>query len=90
MILNLGKCHLMSIGKNTHEDGFNYDNPNESRTVNYGLETVIEHFFLWANLPPEYKLANSLNIFRRKIKNCIGDNCPCRLRKTYVRELSYI
>ena len=27
--------------------------------------------FLWANLPPEYKLENSLNIFKIKIKNWI-------------------
>ena len=26
MILNPGKCHVMSIGKDTHDkDGFNYD-----------------------------------------------------------------
>ena len=38
----------------------------------------------------EYKLVNSLNIFKRKIKNWKGENCPCRLCKTYVRELGYI
>ena len=61
------------------------------RTVNYGLETICYRApFLWANLPPEYKLANSLNIFKRKIKNWKGENCPCRLCETYVRELDYI
>ena len=61
------------------------------RTVNYDLETICYRApFLWANLPPEYKLANSLNIFERKIKNWKGENCPCRLCKTYVRELGYI
>ena len=61
------------------------------RTVNCGLETVgYRAPFLWANLPPEYKLANSSNIFRRKIRNWKGENCPCRLCKTYVRELGYI
>ena len=55
---------------------------NESRrTVNYGLETICYRApFLWANLPPEYKLANSLNIFKRKRKNWKGGNCPCRCR----------
>ena len=44
---------------------------NESRrTVNYGLETICYTApFLWGNLPPEYKLANSLNILKRKTKN---------------------
>ena len=37
--------------------------------VNYGLETICYRApFLWANLPPEYKFANSLNIFKRNIK----------------------
>ena len=65
---------------------------NEStRTINYGSETICYRApFLWANLPPEYKLANSLNIFKRKIKNWKGENCPCRLCKTHVRKLGYI
>ena len=46
-------------------------------------------FFL-ANLPPEYKLANYLNIFKRKRKNWKRKNCPCRLCKTYAIELGYI
>ena len=53
--------------------------PHESRrTVNYDLETICSRApFLWANLPPENKLVNSLNIFKRKIKKCKGENCPC-------------
>ena len=46
--------------------------------------------FLWANKPPEYKIANSLNMFKRKTKSQKGQNCPCRLCKTYVRELDQI
>ena len=35
------------------------------RTVNYGLETTYFRApFLWANLPPEYELENSSNIFK--------------------------
>ena len=62
---------------------------NESRrTVNNSLETLCYRApFLWSNLQPECKLANSLNIFKRKINNWKGENCPCRLCKTYFREL---
>ena len=61
------------------------------RTVNHGLETkCYGAAFLWTNLPPEYKHANILNIFKRKIENWIWENCPCRLCKTYIRELGYI
>ena len=65
---------------------------NESRrAVNDGLETICYRAsLLWANLLPEYKLENSLNIFKRKIKTWKGENCPCRLCKTYVRELGHI
>ena len=55
---------------NTGDTRYCQDLPNESRrTVNYGLETICPRApFLWANLPPEYKLSDSLNIFIRKIK----------------------
>ena len=61
------------------------------RTVNYALETICYRTpFLLVNLPPEYKFTNSLNIFKRKIKNWKGENDLCWLCKTYVRELGYV
>ena len=83
---------LFEIRENTHNTRYFQVLSNESRrTVNYGLETIFYRApFLWANLPPEHKLANSLNIFKRKIKNCKEENCPCSLCKTNVRELGYI
>ena len=83
---------LLEIRENTHSTRYFQVLSNESRrTINYGLETICYRApFLWANLPPEYRLKNSLNIFKRKIKNWKGENCPCRLCKTYIRELGYI
>ena len=83
---------LFEIYENTHKTRYFQVLSNESRrTVNYGLEAICYRgSFLWANLPPEYKLANSLSIFKIEIKNWKGENCPCRLCKTYVRELGYI
>ena len=83
---------LFEIRESTHNTRYFQFLSNESRgTVNYGLETICyRETFLWANLLPEYKLANSLDIFKRKIKNWKGENCLCRLCKTYVRELGYI
>ena len=83
---------LFEKRKNTHNMRYFQVLLNESkRTVNYRLETVCYRtLFLWANLPPEYKLVNALNIFKRKIRNWKGENYPCRLCKTYVRELAYI
>ena len=83
---------LFEIRGNTHNTRYFQVLSNESRrTVNYGLETICcRAHFLCANLPQEYKLANSLKIFKIKIKNWKGENCPCRLYKMYVRELGYI
>ena len=83
---------LFEIGENTHTTRYFQVLSNESRrTINYGLETICYRApFLLEYLPPEYKLANSLNVFKREIKNWKGENFPCRLCKTYVRELGYI
>ena len=62
---------IFEIHENTHNTRHFQVVPNESRrVVNYGLETICYRSpLLWANLPPEYKIANSLNIFKRKRKN---------------------
>ena len=64
---------LFEIRENTHNTRYCQVLSNESRrTINYGLETIYYRApFLWANLPPEYKLPNSVNIFKRKIKEKI-------------------
>ena len=83
---------LFEMRENIHNTRYFQVLSNESRTaVNYGQETICYRAtFLWANLPPQYKPANFLNIFKRKIKKWKGKNCPCRLCKTYIRELCYI
>ena len=65
---------LFEIRENTHNTRCFQVLSNESRrTVNYGLETIFYRAtFLWANLPLEYKLASSLNIFKRKRNSCKG------------------
>ena len=82
----------LEMRENTHNTRHFHVLSNESRrTVNYSLETTCYRAaFLWAHLPPEHKLANSLNIFKRKIKNWERENCQSRLCETYFRELSYI
>ena len=83
---------LFEIRRNSHSTRHFQVLSNKSRSaVNYGLETICYITpFLLANLPPECKFANYLNIFKRKIKNWKGENYLCWLCKTYVRELGYI
>ena len=60
---------LFEIREITHNTRYFQVLSNESRrTINDGLETICYITpFLSTNLPQEYKLANSLNIFKRKI-----------------------
>ena len=54
------------------------------KTVNYGIETITYSApSLWAKLPPEYKLAASLEEFNVKIKKWNRDTCPCRSDKKF-------
>ena len=70
---------LFEIRRNSHSTRHFQVLSNKSRTtVNYGLETICYRTsFLLANLPPEHKFANSLYIFKRKIKNWKGENYLC-------------
>ena len=79
---------LFEIRENTHNTRYFQVLSNKSRrTVNYGLETTFYRApFVLSNLPSEYKLANSLNIFKRKIKTWKGE----WFYKAYVRKLGYI
>ena len=53
------------------------------RTVNHSLETIYYGApILWAKLLPEYKLAVSLNNFKRKMSKWKGENCQCWSCKT--------
>ena len=58
---------------------------NENKTVRYGLETISYRApLLWANLPEEYKLADSLSEFKSKIKTWKCDTCVCRLCRPFL------
>ena len=80
--LNPPITHIFFIFcENTHNIPHFQVISNESKkTVRYGQETIkFRTPSLWANLPEEYKLVKSFNIFERKIKNWKCETCPCRL-----------
>ena len=60
-------------------------------SVRYGTEKIC---FLapkiWDILPKDVKDSESLDIFKRKIKNWIPSEYPCSLRKTYVLQVGFI
>ena len=61
------------------------------KTVWYGTESL---FYLaqkvWDIVPQEIKESKSLMIFKRKIKNWVPNDCPCRLCKRYISQLGFI
>ena len=60
-------------------------------TINYGTETVrYRGPKTWDLLPNDLKESESLDTFKRKIKNWKPHGCECRLCKTYVINLGYL
>ena len=58
-------------------------NRSNVNSVKYETETIIS---LDAKiLPNDYKWLTSLLTFKSKIKNWETNECPCRLRKTYIK-----
>ena len=76
--------------------GYNLRHGNDSlipkvRTTTHGIETI--SFLgnrLWSTLPNIVKQASTLPIFKNHIKCWKGENCHCRLCKTYIPQVGYL
>ena len=63
----------------------------KKKTIRYGTETVTyEAAQLWGSLPYEIKNSPILTEFKEGIKTWGSDNYPCRLCKTYLKNIDYI
>ena len=59
-------------------------------TVNRGVETIRYRGPLtWDIVPEDMKKAESLSIFKNKIKDWKPTDCTCRLCKTYISGVGY-
>ena len=61
------------------------------KTVHYGTETI--SFLspkIWNIIPKELKEITSVLKFRKEIKKWKPTVCPCRLCKTYVKQVGFI
>ena len=45
---------------------------------------------IWDIIPGRIKEAQSLSIFKNKIKNWVPEECPCRLCKDYIQGLGFV
>ena len=62
-----------------------------NRTVYFGTESISSLApKIWELVPSNIRSANSLEIFKEKIKSWTTDKCPCRLCKTYIGNVGLI
>jgi len=61
------------------------------KSVRFG-ENSLSYFgpLIWDQVPMKFKLFDSLNEFKKAIKNFIFENCPCRLCKNYIQGVGFI
>ena len=84
---------IFNIRENTYNvRNFRTFSTRNVKTHIYGTETVTyKSSQLWNLVPPEIKNSQSLlMIFKKAIKQWTCSNCPCRLCKTYIKELGFI
>ena len=61
------------------------------KTVRYGLETALYRApQLWSLVPTDLKAAPNVIQFKLKIKHGECTECPCKLFRTYLRNIGYI
>ena len=60
-------------------------------TTKFGIESLA-HFGpkLWQILPNDLKNIKTLDLFKKKIKSWVPDNCPFKLCKTYIKGIGFI
>ena len=62
-----------------------------NRTVYFGTESISSLApKIWELIPSDIRSANSLGIFKEKIKFWTTVKCPCRLCKTYIGNVGFI
>ena len=78
------------------QENENYNLKSGTHLMNRNIHTA--HFGTITNLGPKIwklvsdkiKNASSLLVFKSRIKTSTTDNCPCRLCKTFVKDLGFI
>ena len=61
------------------------------KTLSYGLETLSYRSpQLWPLLAENIEEVESFEIFKRKVKNWISDQCSCRLCKACLQNIGFL
>ena len=82
---------VFPVKDNTRYPSENMFQTRNVNSVRYGTDTLA-HLGpkIWSIIPNVLKEEKSLNIFVKKIKLWKPVNCPCKLRKTYIKGLGYL
>ena len=60
-------------------------------SVRRGIETAsFVGARIWNSLPSDLNQCKSLELFKLKVKNWVPENCPCKLCKTYLKQIGYV
>ena len=63
----------------------------KERTVRHGLATALYRVSqLWSLVPEDLKSLPDVNLFKSKIKHWACTECPCKLCKTYLKNIGYV
>ena len=61
------------------------------RTVYFGLETIsYRSLQLWSHLPEHMRQLNSLDQFKRSVRQWVCNTCHCRLCKEYLQNVGFL
>ena len=61
------------------------------RTLYFGLETIrYRSPQLWSLLPEHTRQLNSLDQFKRSVRQWVCNTCPCRLCKLYLQNVGFL
>ena len=61
------------------------------RTLYFGLETIrYRSPQLWSLLPEHMRQLNSLDQFKRSVRQWVCNTCPCRLCKVYLQNVGFL
>ena len=63
----------------------------KARTIRYSLETALYRApQLWSLVSADLKSLPNVNLFKSKIKHWECTECPCKLCKTYLKNIGYV
>ena len=61
------------------------------RTVYFGLETLsLRSPQLWSLMPEHMRQLNSIDQFKRRVRQWVGNTCRCRFCKVYLQNVGFL